>query len=189
MKSPNVRLQLNLPERLVTRRLCLRDISCKNVDAFLDFMNRNDQDYPRSYLGWEKEEYSRENAKNLIKVFRDQTIRNYHLFRIGDPNTIIGEIMVTSDRLRSPRVAYYISPEYRRKGYASEGYDAVMTSLLSQNRLSFVWEETDNWNRASRHFLMSKGFRCMGKRQSSNFNLEEESIVFLRKTAKPSLPR
>ncbi len=179
------RLPLKLPSRLISHRLSIRELNPTDLDAFIDFLERDNRDYPSNFLGQDLKILNRDKAKSLMKEYQDQTIKDYYIFRIGNPNVIIGQIMVCCDRLRSPRIGYYTSRIYRRKGYCNEAYDTIITALTAKNKLHHIWAEIDWPNKASRHFLASRGFQHMGRRWTANYNLDEDSIVFRRKSLKP----
>jgi RimJ/RimL family protein N-acetyltransferase len=177
------KLKINLPEKVITPRLLMRETFARETDLEIDLLARDNCDiltsfyeFPDEYITSDRKELSR--IKNLVNR---QTLKTYGIFKKGNPYKLIGQTILDTDRLKSPRVGFYIAKDARRKGYAAEAHKHMLAAISSQNsKIKTIWEEVVVGNHSSRNLLIKNGFRITGIRQSSSFGLDDKSQCLRR---------
>lgn len=161
-----------LPDFVESRRLVVsRAVSDHDRSLLADFFNASGQDYPSRHFNWPVYDipYSKGEMPSIERHIRRHGDADRYLFLKGRTK-VIGALNFSSDRHGSARLAYYISPEFRRKGYAGEAHKAALRAFFQANsRMRGMWEEVAADNHASRKILIKNGFKLMGQRHSTHF--------------------
>lgn len=122
-------LNLDFENTITSKRLTIRSLTNGDVKPFMNIMNRDNQDFSKSYTNYPTQEnaFDIESSENLIKVFDDawKSI-NARILYIFINQNIIGALTLSENEDESASVSYFISKEFRGNGYASEAQYAVM---------------------------------------------------------------
>ncbi len=178
------KINVNLPIKVVTPRLLIRETFARETSLEIDLLAQDNCDIltsfyelPDDYITSDRRELNR--IKNLVSR---QVLKTYGVFKKGDSNRLIGQIILDADRLKSPRVGFFIARDSRRKGYAGEAHKYMLSALAKQNpQIKTIWEEVVVGNNASRNLLLRNGFRITGIRKSSSFGLDDKSLCLKRR--------
>lgn len=169
-----------MPDLVVTPRLLVRPVvNDRDFSLMADFFNAAEQNYPRAHFRWPyyTEPYRKANMRGLnAHMAGGGENADRYLFTKGNTR-IIGCMNYSTDRLGSARIAYYIDPAFRGRGYASEAHKGCLRAFLQANpRVDGLWEEVRADNRPSRRILFKSGFKKMGSRYSAHNGLEAERM-------------
>lgn len=165
-------LPASLPQMLLdvyrSNRTTVREIKLSEYESFMRFLDRDDQDFPKTIYGWSHEAgsytaWSANDAQERIRSNNDFYTnvlkgKNYFIFRKGT-NEIIGNILTQYDRDRNCRISYYVSPSERNKGYAAEAHVAVIRDIKKRFPYLPIIAEVLPENKASQNVLLKNGFR------------------------------
>ena len=177
------KIKINLPKRIIKPRLLLRETFSREVDLEIDLLARDNCDILISlYEAPERLITSdRQKLNRIRQSIKQQNLGTYGVFRKGKTDKLIGQVILDTDRLKSPRIDFFISKNERRKGYAAEAHKYMLSAVASQNsKIKTIWEEVVVGNNASRNLLMQNGFCITGIRQSSIFGLDDKSLCLRR---------
>ena len=109
--------------------------------------------------------------------------RLYAMILKSNPNKMIGELYLLEDDEGRLRLAYYCVPDYRRQGFAMEGYRAVMDAMAFIGE-PLIYAETSSKFPVSIAFLKANGFSVVGdqKGATNNPNFAGENVLYLQRT-------
>lgn len=88
----------------------------------------------------------------------------------------IGQISLTHSN-GSWALSYWLSPDYWRQGYASEGCNAVLKTLHTWHPASTLVAGAARWNMGSQQVLRKLGFERVGNKQMKLMNGRVEDII------------
>lgn len=177
------KIKFNLPDKVITPRLLIRETFTREASLEIDLLAQDNCDIITSFYEAPEQfiTQDREKLDRIRQSIKQQNLRIYGIFRKGKADELIGQVILDSDRLKSPRIGFYIAKSERRKGYATEAHKHMLSAVSSKNpKMKTIWEEVVVGNNASRNLLIQNGFRITGIRQSSIFGLNDKSLCLRR---------
>ena len=168
-------MQYRLNNEVRTPRLLIRDIRQSDLPALTDFL----ADGGGAVVKWmmpnrvrPEQKFDEAYATELLDFYNARKAHKkktqiLHIFSAYN-NEIVGVCNIWKDVQGSPRVAIYIRPAQRRKGFGSEAQFAVLKEICKRNksiRVLFAQVEADN--PASQRKMLSNGYKRLGARKFS----------------------
>lgn len=175
-----------------TQRLVINALTKDDIKAFYTY--RTHADIIR-YQGTFPE-----NEEQIQQLITDQSNVDFgtqdqwfqFAIRIQGKQTIIGDIGLryVSPFIPQAEIAYSISPDYQRKGYARESVQALLDFCFSNLNLKIISATIDVRNIASENLLKSLGFQRIAFRPHACFLRDEwcdeaDYGLFAKKWLKP----
>ena len=163
---------------LVTPRLFLRHFQKGDAEHLFEAMS--DRETCAMDGGYDPETVMDENYIASI----DEFIGDPHRFVIAlrSNNQAIGMIhlMPVKDRqVDAMEIGYLINPSQRRKGYAFEAVNQMITTLMDDMKLDLILLGACEKNKASLTMIEKLGFHYEGRRHKAFWDLDENKPVDL----------
>lgn len=144
-----------------TKRLEIRPITTKNEEQLYSVLNNKEISQMMPMI---PHPYPREKIKWFID-FMDKRTKDKISFELGlflkeEGDRYIGSVMINIDDVdkESCLIGYFIDPRYWRRGYATEGMDALLKFAIDELKLTKIIGRCKKENGGSRRVLEKLGF-------------------------------
>jgi|GEM_PF-2524166 len=181
--------KIQLPKKCVSRRLTIKKLNVVDGNRLIDFLNRDSQNYlVEAGFSFKEDGYQYQNRRQWVNIFNSTATQNYFVFLNTADAPIIGHFEIYKDPVsNTPRIGYFITPEYRSKGYGSEAYGSVLDSLSKLNQFPMrLWSQIEPDNKASRSILLKNKFRVCGARNAPAAFEEDKKFTTFSRVLSPS---
>lgn len=152
-----------------TDRLALKVLGADDWREVLDFLNDGKEVFEKYEAARAPLFYTREFQMHILKNEYEAALRNaylrYYIYEKENPYKIIGTVSygnVLPDPYMSATLGYKISPDYQKKGYATEAINASMEMAYKHLNLHRIIAYVQVENKASIRVLEKCGLQCEG---------------------------
>ena len=161
--------------RIVTDRLVLRPLRRPDLHAFVQY--RNDPEVAR-WQPWKLPYYKHEAAKLFQTADAAAPMVPGEWRQIGvaskEDNQLLGDCgVLLMDDGRQVELGITLASEHWRKGYATEAFTALITTLFTTYAIHRVCTDVDPRNKASMKLMPKVGMRLEGHMRQSMLCREE----------------
>ena len=180
---------LKLP--LQTDNLILTAFTRENPAKLLDFFESNQQEGARIFWdgtgdnndsagllyssATQEIHYTEDYIKNdlMPELEKNMVAAGTSFFlhvKMRDTGKSVGFLAIMKDEQDRTRLTYFVLPSLRRRGLASEAYNAALQTLIMHKLISgaALYAETALKNTASQAFLLAQGFHVTGETVTHN---------------------
>jgi RimJ/RimL family protein N-acetyltransferase len=174
--------------RIVAQHVVIRDFERKDAESLYRVVH--EQDIVRFMRDWSEHSPSPESLYGFIDWLQSQKdstdIYENKRYAIALPDTdeMIGMVgMGLEDTLNEVEVAYFMSEEYRRRGYAAEAVSALVQWCFRVSDVPYLVLTIDCANTASCRLAEKCGFELFEKRTPIGHrqpNMESDSYYYYR---------